>query len=80
MMNPAPHTPHFVSPENRYRGRFAVPSLPVAAIARRVCVWRSFAADYSSSGTIRKCGTSVVIHSEDGFSLDTRLPVSGFFT
>ena len=55
-------------------------SLPVDAIARRVCVWRSFAADHSSSGTIRKCGTSVVILSEDGFSLDTRLPVSGFFT
>jgi hypothetical protein len=25
MMNPAPQTPHFVSPENRYCGRFATP-------------------------------------------------------
>jgi hypothetical protein len=25
MMNPAPQTPHFVSPENRYCGRFAAP-------------------------------------------------------
>jgi hypothetical protein len=40
---------------------------------------RSFAADHSSSGRIRRRGTSVAIHSDAGLSRDTRLPVSGFF-
>ena len=79
-MKPAPQTPHLVSPEKRYRGRFADESLPVVVIACRVCFCRSFAADQSSSGMIRRGGTAVVIHSDAGFSRDTRLPVSGFFT
>jgi hypothetical protein len=79
-MNPAPQTPHFVRPENKYRGRFAAESLPVVAIAWRVCFCRFFAADQRSSGMIRRWGTSVAIHSDSGFSRDTRLPVSGFFT
>lgn len=33
----APQTPHFVSPENRYCGRFATPLAPGFFIASRVC-------------------------------------------
>jgi hypothetical protein len=53
-MNPAPQTPHFVSPENRKRGRFADESRPVVVIACRVCFCRPFAADHRSSGMIRR--------------------------
>jgi hypothetical protein len=38
MMNPAPQTPHFDNPENRYCGRRAKPMLPVRAIVRRVAL------------------------------------------
>ena len=42
MMNLAPQTPRFVSPENRYPGPFADESLPLVAIppdtnARKMC-------------------------------------------
>jgi hypothetical protein len=80
MMKPEPHTPHFVSPENRYCGRRARPMLPPSATARLVACCRSFAASHNSSLMMRSVGTLFVIYSADRFSLDTRLPVSGFFT
>jgi len=37
-----------------------------------LCFCQAFAADHSSSGMIRRCGTTVVIHSDAGFNRDTR--------
>jgi hypothetical protein len=68
----------FVSPEKRYCGRRAFTMLVADASARLVASCRLFAAVHSSSETIRNSGTSLVIHSDRGFSLDTRRPVSGF--
>ena len=58
MMNPAPQTPHFVSPENRYCGRFARRWRPL--ISSRA----GFVSDATSQpsrgrpDTIRSSGTS----------------------
>jgi len=80
MMKPESHTPHFVRPENRYCGRRARPIFPLSATVRLVTPWRSFAASHSSSLMMRNTGTLFVIHSFAGFNLETRFPVSGFFT
>jgi hypothetical protein len=78
-MKPEPHTPHFVSPDNRYCGRRARPKVPPSATARLTPFCRSFAESHSSSLMMWSAGTVFVIHSDDGFSPETRFPVSGFF-
>src|SRR3970282_130858 len=76
MMKPEPHTPHFVSPENRYCGRRARPMLPPSATARLVAFCRSFAPSHSSLLIMRSAGTLFEIHSFAGFSLETQRDAS----
>ena len=53
---PAPQTPHFVRPEDRYCGHRAPPGLPAVLTACRLCSWRCFASAHSSSQTDPECG------------------------
>ena len=78
MMNPAPQTPHFVRPENRYCGRFAAPMRPRSH--RVPCVLTRLRSGPEVVRHDPQLGTSRDIHSDVGFSRDTRFPVSGFFT
>jgi hypothetical protein len=82
MTYPPPHSPHFVSPENRNFGR--LPRLNREGspfdVIRRMAACRAFTSPHSVSFTIRKSGTLVVTHCDGGFGRETRLPVSGSFT
>src|SRR5688572_26429395 len=82
MTYPPPHSAHFVRPEKRYFGRRARLNClgsPFDA-TRRISACRAFTWLHSSSSTIRSSGTTVVTHSDGGFGLETRLPVSGSLT
>jgi len=46
----------------------------------RAARWRSLAAVHTSSGTMRRLGTSVMTHSDCGLRRETRRPVSGSLT
>ena len=68
MTYPPPHSPHFVSPENRNFGRLARLNRAGSPfdVIRRMAAWRALTSFHSSSSTIRKSGTLVVTHCDGG--------------
>ena len=84
-----PQQPQVIRPERRETGRFArcsrfaLPSRVLAGFGPKIsaiCFWRARTAFQSASSTIRRCGTSVLIHADSGFGRETRLPVLGSLT
>lgn len=54
--------------------------MAVASNSRATSCWRCRAVCQSASSTMRRCGTSVLVHWLSGFGRDTRLPVTGSLT
>jgi len=66
-MKPAPHSPHFVRPENRYFGwRNWLKCLPSSPDPHLCCTlaFRAWTPFQSSSSMMRSSETSFVIHSD----------------
>jgi hypothetical protein len=78
---PPPHSAHFAGPENRNLGRRACLNFVRSPrfVIRRMAVCQAFARFQSSSSTMRRSGTSLVIHASAGLRRETRRPVSGSF-
>ena len=82
MTYPPPHSAHFVRPEKRYFGRRAWLNRFESPfeVTRRISTCRAFTCYHRSSSTMRRWGTAVVTHAEDGSGRETRFPVSGSLT